>query len=44
MTWSPLQASGTPPTVSGRWLLYDAAHHLLYSSSWGDGLYRLTTP
>ncbi len=44
MTWSSLQPSGTPPTVSGRWLVYEATHHLLYSSSWGDGLYRLPTP
>jgi hypothetical protein len=42
--WSTLPASGTPPTVAGRWLVYEETHHLLYSSSWGDGLYRLATP
>jgi photosystem II stability/assembly factor-like uncharacterized protein len=44
MAWSDLQAGGTPPTVSGRWLVYDEKHQVLYSSSWGDGLYRLATP
>jgi photosystem II stability/assembly factor-like uncharacterized protein len=41
--WSELSAGGTPPTLAGRWLVYDPSHHLLYSSSWGDGLYRLAT-
>jgi len=43
-TGTELTAGGTPPTVAGRWLVYDDSHHLLYSSSWGDGLYRLATP
>jgi photosystem II stability/assembly factor-like uncharacterized protein len=42
--WSELHAPGTPPTASGRWLVYDDKHHVLYSSMWGDGLYRLATP
>ena len=44
MTWSDLKASGTPPTASGRWLVYESTHQVLYSSMWGDGLYRLPTP
>jgi hypothetical protein len=43
-TWSELHASGTSPTASGRWLVYDGKHQVLYSSSWSDGLYRLATP
>jgi photosystem II stability/assembly factor-like uncharacterized protein len=42
--WTELAAGGTPPHLAGRWLVYDDVHHLLYSSSWGDGLYRLATP
>jgi hypothetical protein len=42
--WTQLNAGGTPPTVAGRWLVYDKTHQLLYSSAWGDGLYRLATP
>ncbi len=44
--WSTLPASGTPPTLAGRWLAYDGTHHLLYSSTWvnNDGLHRLATP
>jgi hypothetical protein len=42
--WMELKAPGTPPTVAGRWLAYEDKHKLLYSSNWGDGLYRLATP
>jgi len=39
--WTKLAATGTAPTGTlGRWLVYDGTHHLLYSSGWGDGLYR----
>jgi hypothetical protein len=42
-TWSMLSVSGNPLTLAGRWLLYDKTHHILYSSSWQSGLYRLAT-
>jgi hypothetical protein len=43
-TWTKLDAGGNPPTEAGRWLLYESEHQILYSSSWGDGLFRLATP
>jgi hypothetical protein len=42
--WSQLQAPGTAPMAAGRWLVYEPAHKLLYSSMWGDGVYRLAMP
>jgi hypothetical protein len=42
--WTQLPAAGTPPRAAGRWLLYEPTHKLLYSSQWGDGLYRYAAP
>jgi hypothetical protein len=43
--WSPLPIpSGLPSSLGAPFLAYDAAHHLLYSSNWAGGLWRLATP
>jgi hypothetical protein len=42
-TWTELPASGDAPGQAGRWLLYEKTHHILYSSAWAAGLYRLAT-
>jgi hypothetical protein len=42
-TWTKLSTPGTPLNQAGRWLLYEETHHILYSSSWESGLYRLVT-
>jgi hypothetical protein len=43
-TWTMLQATGNPPKWAGRWLLYESTHHILYSSIWETGIYRMVTP
>jgi hypothetical protein len=43
-TWTKLTATGNPPMWGGRWLLYEKTHHILYSSIWETGIYRLVTP
>jgi len=43
--WSSVAPPSALPKDQGApYLAYDAAHHLLYSSNWAGGLWRLTTP
>jgi hypothetical protein len=44
--WSELPAVGEVPPASGRWMIYEEEHQILYSSAWGDEghLYRMVTP
>jgi hypothetical protein len=44
MTWSPLTAPMPLTDTEGApYLAYDSAHHILYSSNWAGGLWRMVT-
>jgi hypothetical protein len=44
-TWTVVPPPAALPADQGApYLAYDAAHHLLYSSNWAGGLWRLVTP
>jgi photosystem II stability/assembly factor-like uncharacterized protein len=42
--WKTFTTTGAVPKNAARWMVYDPSHHVLYTSMWGDGVYRLATP
>ena len=42
--WTNMPAPALRSSQGAPFLAYDEDHHLLYASTWPDGLWRLVTP